>query len=59
MAHECDGCGSVCYCGGDIDDMLMIGTREALMCGHCDDAEDVDEDGYWSDLEVEIEGGPI
>jgi hypothetical protein len=37
MAHECPGCFSACYCGGDIDDMLMLDETGELDCRHCDD----------------------
>jgi hypothetical protein len=33
--HECPECYDSCYCGGDIDDILMSGTREERQCGHC------------------------
>ena len=50
--HECDVCGADCYCHGDIDDMLMNGTREEAMCGHCPDGEDdFDEDNYYAQIE--------
>lgn len=52
MAHDCPGCLSACYCHGDVDDMLMAGTREEMLCDHCDGADvDYDDDDYWSDLE--------
>jgi hypothetical protein len=32
--------------------MLMAGTREEMLCDHCDGADvDYDDDDYWSDLE--------
>ena len=48
MAHECPECGLVCYCGGDIDDILLSGTDEESRCTHylrreCD-GYDGDED---------------
>lgn len=52
MAHECPECGLMCYCGGDIDDLLMNGIDEEIHCRHylrpeCDgyelDGEDYEE----------------
>ena len=40
MAHECPDCGLICYCNGDIDDMLLDNDEDVVMCSHCD------EDGY-------------
>ena len=34
MAHECPECGLICYCGGDIDDMLFSETEEEFSCTH-------------------------
>ena len=46
MAHCCPDCGYACYCGGDIDDIFMEGTKEERRCNHClgklDDFEDED-----------------
>lgn len=28
MAHSCPICDQQCYCGGDIDDICMDGTKE-------------------------------
>ena len=46
MAHTCPICGSLCHCGGDIDD-LDFGER--WDCEHCPYDEDEDEiygDGF-------------
>lgn len=52
MAHECPDCYETCHCGGDMDDMLMNGTKEEIACGHCpmhggfdDESHDDDNDG--------------
>lgn len=42
MAHECFECGEMCYCGGDIDDMLMSGTPEEMRCTHPCSGDDYD-----------------
>ena len=34
MAHDCPECGSVCYCGGDIDDILFEDSDEQFDCTH-------------------------
>lgn len=48
MAHECPECYSICYCGGDIDDIEM--PAGALSCSHCDGRyDDDDDDGYYDD----------
>ena len=45
MAHECPTCYMNCHCGGDIDDICFSGTKEEMMCTHCDeDDEDPDYD---------------
>ena len=52
MAHSCPDCDQVCYCGGDIDDIVLSGTPEEHACTHCvdegdgvlDDDESLDED---------------
>lgn len=46
--HECPECECACYCGGDIDDMLMDGTREEQLCGHWQVCEGVDDDEFFS-----------
>lgn len=55
MAHECPECGQVCYCGGDIDDLLLNGTDEEEMCDHCDGEDDFDD--LLLDDEEESDGG--
>lgn len=50
MAHSCPECWQVCYCGGDIDDILLSGTREENRCGHCDDAGENEDDFDDDDL---------
>lgn len=54
MAHECPQCYQACYCGGDIDDCFFEGTKEQLMCGHCPDDEDENDEDY---LEQGKDGG--
>lgn len=44
MAHECPTCSITCHCGGDIDDICFSGTKEEMMCRHCE--EDSEEDDY-------------
>lgn len=34
MAHECPECGQICYCSGDIDDVLLD-YYEEISCIHC------------------------
>lgn len=42
--HECPDCYDGCYCGGDIDDMLMGDTREEQHCNHaCSDVDGAKE----------------
>lgn len=36
MAHECPDCGSMCHCGGDIDDCLLNCDGDVTNCTHCD-----------------------
>jgi hypothetical protein len=48
MAHSCPECGSICYCGGDIDDICFDDTDEQNRCTHCpldgwDDDEPLDD----------------
>ena len=51
MAHSCPDCGSACYCGGDIDDILFEeGNVHEIGCMHClledtreDDCDDFEE----------------
>lgn len=44
MAHSCPECDQACYCGGDIDDVLLEDGEDA--CTHCadGDGDDSDED---------------
>lgn len=53
MAHECPECNMMCYCGGDIDDLLLNDHDDVVHCTHyqrpeCDGYEraqdDFDED---------------
>jgi hypothetical protein len=39
MAHDCPDCGVACYCGGDIDDILLQDTPESDACTHCFEKE--------------------
>jgi hypothetical protein len=39
MAHSCPTCGQVCYCGGDLDDILLEDTEEEEQCGRCSDKD--------------------
>lgn len=41
MAHRCFSCGSICHCGGDIDDMVF---DTQLYCSCCDWDDILDED---------------
>jgi hypothetical protein len=50
MAHECPDCGQMCYCNGDIDDMLLNDDEDIDNCFHCLDSED-DFDDYEDWLE--------
>lgn len=57
MAHSCPDCGQTCYCGGDIDDILM--EEGEVCCTHCDDCEENDsyfEDDDYDDLDEENYG---
>lgn len=48
MAHSCHDCGSVCYCGGDVDDFLLDGGDTQDVCTHCLPwgSVDFDDDHY-------------
>lgn len=46
MAHSCPVCDQVCYCGGDIDDLILDDTDEAWECDHCPDGVPLD---YYDD----------
>jgi len=50
MAHECPECGSICYCGGDIDDCELNEPRFVDTCIHCDPSL-ADEDEPLSPVE--------
>jgi hypothetical protein len=50
VAHSCPDCGQACYCGGDIDDILL--EEGEMACTHClhedmreDDCDDFDLEG--------------
>ena len=47
VMHDCPDCMSACYCGGDIDDMLMEGTKEEQACTHCSAPDDDPDDEYF------------
>ena len=34
MAHECPECGQLCYCNGDIDDIMLDTDESYLLCCH-------------------------
>jgi hypothetical protein len=57
--HECPDCASGCYCGGDIDDMLMNGTPEEACCDHWRKCQPCDMEEYGDECLVEIEGWPV
>lgn len=40
MAHTCPVCGQVCYCNGDIDDIILDSEEAAVNCTHCDSEDD-------------------
>lgn len=49
MAHTCPDCGCQCYCGGDIDDVLLEDRDAENHCTHClvrvvDDPDDWEGD---------------
>jgi len=45
MAHECPVCSQICYCHGDIDDLILNRPKAIACCDHCSDAW-IDEDEY-------------
>lgn len=55
MAHSCPDCDQVCYCGGDIDDIVLSDTPEERACAHC--ADPLDDDGWDDDEDVVNEDG--
>jgi hypothetical protein len=44
MAHSCPDCDQICYCGGDIDDVLL--EDGAINCTHCDDLQESEYEDY-------------
>jgi hypothetical protein len=49
MAHKCPDCGQVCYCNGDMDDILLNIPDDINRCIHftqpeCSGFEDKDSD---------------
>lgn len=44
MAHECPECGEMCYCGEDIDDLLLNNDEDVEACTHCDPFDEDDEE---------------
>lgn len=57
MAHSCPECDMVCHCGGDIDDIILDGTKKQEKCTHwkeCQESEyDPEDDLYGEELEEE------
>ena len=54
MGHECPVCGQVCYCHGDIDDLILNTDEVLIWCDHCLDSW-TDEDEI-AEIEREIIG---
>lgn len=62
MAHNCPECGEICYCNGDVDDMVWDDdSDEAMTCTHyleCDlDDNDLPEDDNleaWGDEREDV-----
>ncbi len=44
MAHECPDCGQVCFCNGDIDDLVLNLEEDVIKCHHC--PSEYDESTY-------------
>lgn len=49
MAHNCPECDEICYCHGDIDDLVLNTDEAYCKCDHCppggtDFEEEEDED---------------
>lgn len=44
MAHPCPECGTACYCGGDIDDLVVRDLDAEFNCTHCEDDWGMDEE---------------
>jgi len=57
MAHSCPECGSICHCGGDIDDCCFEGTKEEARCQHCplDGYDDDNDDDWYRDEDPEAQ----
>lgn len=53
MGHSCPDCGCACYCGGDIDDVILDDTPEQSRCTCCDEDRHVgdDDEDDWRDDE--------
>lgn len=51
MAHSCPECGSLCFCGGDIDDCQFEGTPEEKACNHCLDKWEDDDYVNWDGID--------
>lgn len=49
MAHSCPDCGSVCYCNGDIDEILYEGADDVETCTCCEGLDEDDADDDWDD----------
>jgi primosomal protein N' len=43
MAHECPDCGQVCFCNGDIDDLILNLDADVIRCHHCPSVSDDDD----------------
>lgn len=39
MAHECPECYQICYCGGDVDDLLLNVEKDIINCSHYKECE--------------------
>lgn len=55
MAHSCPECGEACYCGGEVDDILIEDPEQEDACTHCSEAgfDDEDEDDWYDDDDEE------
>jgi hypothetical protein len=53
MAHECPNCGSICYCNGDIDDLLLNCDDDVNKCICCLENEDDEMDDIYDYEEEE------
>lgn len=55
MAHECPDCYQVCYCNGDIDDLILNEEKDLIACTHCLHAEeDADREMFGDDADFEL-----